>query len=136
MIRGKLLNSQIISTLAAMGHTDKITIADAGLPIPNSVKRIDIALEKGLPSFIATLTLISSNMVIEKVIMAEEIKEHNPKILEKVRGIFANQAIEIAFVSHEVFKSLSGANKAIIRTGECTPYANIMLQSGVNFEGE
>ena len=51
MIRGRLLNSEIISVLAAMGHTDQLVIADAGLPIPAAVKRIDLALEKGLPSF-------------------------------------------------------------------------------------
>lgn len=136
MIRGKLLNSDIISTLARMGHTDQITIGDAGLPIPKGVRRIDIALEKGLPSFITTLDLISSNMVIEKVILAHEIKEYNPEILEQIAVIIAGKNIEIEFVSHEFFKKLSGTNKAIIRTGECTPYANIILQSGVNFEGE
>ena len=136
MIRGRLLNSEIISVLAAMGHTDQLVIADAGLPIPDAVKRIDLALEKGLPSFDATLALIASNMVMEKVILAEEIKENNPEMLEKIKEILSDKKIEIEFVSHEYFKKLSSSSKAIVRTGECTPYANIILQSGVNFEGE
>jgi len=136
MIRGRLLNSEIISVLAAMGHTDQLVIADAGLPIPGVVKRIDLALEKGLPSFDATLALIASNMVMEKVILAEEIKENNPEMLKKIKEILSDKKIELEFVSHEYFKKLSSSSKAIVRTGECTPYANIILQSGVNFEGE
>ena len=136
MIRGRLLNSEIISVLAAMGHTDQLVIADAGLPIPAAVKRIDLALEKGLPSFDATLALIASNMVMEKVILAEEIKENNSEMLKKIKEILSDKKIEIEFVSHEYFKKLSSSGKAIVRTGECTPYANIILQSGVNFEGE
>ena len=136
MIRGRLLNSEIISVLAAMGHTDQLVIADAGLPIPAAVKRIDLALEKGLPSFDATLALIASNMVMAKVILAEEIKENNPEALKKIKEILSDKKIEIEFVSHEYFKKLSSSSKAIVRTGECTPYANIILQSGVNFEGE
>ena len=136
MIRGRLLNSEIISVLAAMGHTDQLVIADAGLPIPAAVKRIDLALEKGLPSFDATLALIASNMVMEKVILAEEIKENNSEMLKKIKEILSDKKIEIEFVTHEYFKKLSSSSKAIVRTGECTPYANIILQSGVNFEGE
>ena len=136
MIRGRLLNSEIISVLAAMGHTDQLVIADAGLPIPAAVKRIDLALEKGLPSFDATLALIASNMVMEKVILAEEIKENNSEMLKKIKEILSDKKIEIELVSHEYFKKLSSSSKAIVRTGECTPYANIILQSGVNFEGE
>ena len=136
MIRGRLLNSEIISVLAAMGHTDQLVIADAGLPIPAAVKRIDLALEKGLPSFDATLALIASNMVMEKVILAEVIKENNPEMIKTIKEILSDKKIEIEFVSHEYFKKLSSSSKAIVRTGECTPYANIILQSGVNFEGE
>lgn len=95
-----------------------------------------MALEKGLPSFDATLALIASNMVMEKVILAEEIKENNPEMLKKIKEILSDKKIEIEFVSHEYFKKLSSSSKAIVRTGECTPYANIILQSGVNFEGE
>lgn len=48
MKKGVLLNSSISSVIARLGHTDKITIADAGLPIPSSVERIDLALTQGI----------------------------------------------------------------------------------------
>jgi D-ribose pyranase len=131
MRKGKLLNSTIVSTLSKLGHTDQITIADAGLPIPDHVERIDIALIKNIPGFIETVKAIKEDLVIEKVILAEEIKSQNPLVLESLKELF--DGIEITYVSHENFKVQTEDSKAVIRTGECTPYANVILQSGVDF---
>lgn len=134
MKKGRLLNSNIINVLSKMGHTDQITIGDAGLPIPNHVTRIDIALMKGLPSFLDTVKLLNHEMIIEKIILAEEIKTQNPQVHKVLLEYFHGTPVE--YVSHESFKELTHASKAVIRTGECTPYANIILQSGVDFEGD
>lgn len=134
MKKGRLLNSEIISVLSRMGHTDQITVGDAGLPIPDQVHRIDIALMKGIPSFIETVKLLRHEMVIEKIILADEIKSHNPQIYKILLETFAD--ISIDYVSHEMLKDMTHGSKAVIRTGECTPYANIILQSGVDFTGD
>jgi len=126
-----ILNADIASVLAYMGHTDTIAIADCGLPIPKETQRIDLAIRKGLPSFLEVLDAVRDDMVIEKITLAEEIKTHNQEILVKIRERFPNTPIQ--FVSHESFKALTVHCKAIIRTGEASPYANIILHSGVNF---
>ena len=131
MRKGKLLNSEIISVLSRMGHTDQITIADAGLPISNDVKRIDLALIKNIPGFIETVKAIQEDMIIEKIIIAVEIKEHNEIVLKSLKELF--KGIEIEYVDHENFKEKTKTSKAVVRTGECTPYANVILQSGVDF---
>jgi len=133
MRKGKLLNSKIVSVLSKMGHTDQLTVGDAGLPIPDTAERIDLALVKGMPGFMETVKAIEADMVIEKVILANEIRENNPEVLEALEKLF--EGIEIEFVSHEAFKEKTGTSKAVVRTGECTPYANIILQSGVDFSG-
>jgi len=133
MRKGSLLNSSIVSVLSKLGHTDQITIADAGLPIPDHVDRIDIALIKDIPGFIDTVKAVKSDLVVEKVILAEEIKNENPQVLEAIKNLFGE--VEVDFVSHESFKELTENSKAVIRTGECTPYANIIIQSGVDFSG-
>jgi D-ribose pyranase len=51
MKRYGILNSHISKVLANLGHTDFIVIADAGLPIPDGVKKIDLAVKTGMPSF-------------------------------------------------------------------------------------
>lgn len=139
MYKSRLFNSEIIQILSKMGHTDQIAIGDAGLPIPENVKRIDLALTFGLPSFLQVFESVSESMQIEKVILAEEIFEHNPeihkKILEQIQQVkkFQKNKIDITYITHEMLKIQTNKCKAVIRTGECSPYANIVLQSGVIF---
>lgn len=133
MKKAGILNSDISRVLSYMGHTDRICIGDCGLPIPDEVERIDLALEFGVPTFIKTLEVVASDMKIEKIILAEEIKEQNPKVLSEIMELFKGQNIEIEFVSHSELKENTRTCKAVIRTGETTPYANIILQSGCIF---
>lgn len=125
------INSEIAAVLARLGHTDKIVLADAGLPIPESVKRIDLALRRGLPSLEETLKVVCQDMVCEKIYLATEISARNPVALAKIISIVGDQNIE--WLDHQEFKKLCRQARAVIRTGEMTPYANIILQSGVIF---
>lgn len=131
MKKNGILNSSISKVLSDLGHTDQITIGDLGLPIPNQVEKIDLSLKIGTPTFIEVLALFAQEMVIEKIILAEEIKEANTEQLKKIQTLFPE--IPIKFISHEAFKKQTETSKCIVRTGEATPYANIILESGVLF---
>jgi D-ribose pyranase len=131
MKKTALLNPLISGTIASIGHTEKLVIADAGLPIPDETKRIDLALTKNIPPFIATLQVVLQEMKVERVILAEEIQKAAPQLLEEIRGLLGDVPFE--FVPHETFKTMLPTAKAVIRTGEFTPYANIILVSGVVF---
>jgi D-ribose pyranase len=128
-----ILNSDISRVLSYMGHTDCIAVGDCGLPIPDEVERIDLALEFGVPSFMDVLRVIIKDMKVEKIVLAEEIREQNPKVLGEIKELFAGQELETVFVSHTELKKQTRECKAVIRTGETTPYANIILQSGCIF---
>lgn len=128
-----VLNSDISRVLSYMGHTDRIAIGDCGLPIPDEVERIDLALAFGVPSFMDTLRVVVEDMKIEKIVLAQEIKEQNPKVLQEIEELFKDQNIEVEYVSHQELKHQTLDCKAVIRTGETTPYANIILQSGCIF---
>lgn len=131
MLKGYLLNSEIIKVISEMGHTDEIVIADAGLPIPKGVKRIDLALINGTPSFLEVLETLLKTYECEEYFLAREIVENNPKINENIKKLLINKKEN--YVNHEEFKIRCQNAKAIIRTGECTPYANVILKSGVIF---
>lgn len=133
MKKAGILNSDISRVLSYMGHTDRIAIGDCGLPIPDEVERIDLALKFGVPTFMETLATVAGDMKIEKIILAEEIKQQNPQVLGQIEALFDGQSIETQFVSHAELKALTHDCKAVIRTGETTPYANIILQSGCIF---
>lgn len=127
-----IVNSEISTILGHMGHTDTITVADAGLPIPKDVYKIDLAFKRGEPSFLDVLVEIVKDMVIEKVYIAQEMIQENPQVYSQLKDLLKDTEFEIC-ENHEEFKAKSNKSRAIVRTGEITPYANIILQSGVFF---
>lgn len=139
MKKHMLLNAPVSHVIATMGHTDQLAIGDAGLPIPAGVIRIDLAVCQGVPAFMDVLTATTSEMQIEKALMAQEFMEVSPDLHAEVQTHLqwlADQQghdIEIEYVTHEEFKRMTQDCKAVVRTGECTPYANVILVSGVTF---
>jgi len=124
-----ILNPQINRVISEMGHRDMLIIADAGLPIPREVERIDLILKCGIPSFKEVLSAVLPEMEIEEAYLANEITEKNSQMFDFI----SSQVKNLHFIAHEDFKELSRKARAIIRTGECSSYANIILISGVTF---
>lgn len=133
MKKAGILNSDISRVLSYMGHTDTICIGDCGLPIPDEVERIDLALKFGVPTFMETLKVVKEDMKIEKIVLATEIKEQNKQVLSEIEELFKDEGIEVEYVPHVELKAQTKNCKAVIRTGETTPYANVILQSGCIF---
>lgn len=131
MKKGVLLNSDISSVIANMGHTDMLVISDCGLPIPETAKKIDISLTKGTPGLIETMKAVLSELEVEEAIIAEETLEKSNEFFKELKEQLGN--IPVKFVKHEEFKLITVSARACIRTGECIPYANIILKSGVTF---
>ena len=139
MKSGRLLHSELSAVVARMGHGDALVIADAGLPVPSGPVRIDLALTRGIPSFLATLETVLEELRIERVVLAEEIQTRNPDQFAEIERILTayrlrtGAAVELTLVPHEEFKRRTCASLAVVRTGECTPYSNVILHSGVVF---
>lgn len=132
MKKGKLIHSELSYTVASLGHMDKLVIADSGLPVPGHVKKIDLALTQGVPGFMETLQTVLSECCVEKAWIADEVKVNNPSVHQQISNALAQIPIET--VSHAHFKQMVTDNATVVvRTGECTPYANVILQSGVAF---
>ncbi|WP_096435857.1 D-ribose pyranase [Alteribacter populi] len=129
MKKNGILNRDIASLLAKLGHTDRIAIADCGLPIPDHVPCIDLSIRQGTPSFLEVLSEVLDDMAVERLYIAKEMQIHNPKVQQEMNKF----DVLVNYYSHEDFKKELHHVKAIIRTGENTPYANVILQSGVIF---
>ncbi|MDO7786049.1 D-ribose pyranase [Desulforamulus aquiferis] len=125
-----ILHRDLAALIASMGHGDSIVIGDSGLPVPPGVKCIDLAVYKGVPPFFAVLDAILSEMVVERAVVALEL-ENNKAFTEQV--IHKLAPVKIELISHDDLKNISKESRAVIRTGEWTPYANIVLYSGVAF---
>ncbi len=131
MKKDRLLNPGIVSKIASLGHTEYLCICDCGLPIPKDVEVIDISVTAGLPKFLDVLQVVSEELVIESVIVASELETVNPALLNQVCRAVGNLPVEK--ILHEDFKKRVGGAKCVIRTGETSSYANIILVGGVNF---
>jgi D-ribose pyranase len=110
---------------------DTLVIADAGLPIPPETQRIDLALTEGIPSFLDTLRVVLTEMELERAIVAEEMLDASPQVYEAIKEMLGDVPIET--VTHLIFKEQTRSARAVIRTGEFTPYANVILTAGVVF---
>lgn len=129
-----ILNSHIAKVLCDLGHTDQICVGDCGLPVPEGVAKIDLALKLGQPTFIDVVREIATYMEIQKVYVAKETETKNPKQWQDLHEVFPEDKVEwVVLDSHEIFKQQTKKSKVIIRTGEITPFSNIILESGVIF---
>ena len=131
MYHGGVLNGEINRILGNLRHTDRICIADCGLPLPEGVEVVDLCVRLGQPSFLAVLKEITEHFDAEKIVLADEIEEQNQTLYSALQKQFADVSAEL--VPHEEFKRLTGSCAAVIRTGENHPYANIILQSSCIF---
>ena len=81
-----LLNAPISRVVSLLGHGDALCVGDAGLPVPNCVERIDLAVYAGLPSFLDTLSAITSEMSVERVVIASELLDGQPVLYNHFFG--------------------------------------------------
>lgn len=126
-----ILNAQLAGYIAALGHKDLFMIGDAGMPIPKGIPIVDLALCGGVPTFRQTMDAILEETEVEFYTVAEEIQKKNPILLEYIQNKLPD--IQSEMVPHLTLKEMSTKIKFAIRTGEFTPYPNIILRAGVAF---
>ena len=150
-----ILNPQLAELVAEMGHGDILLIADRGIPFPQHDQTvcIDLSIKEGMPTVKDIMEVVLSELEIESVIIAEETKEVSPQVYQEFKEILdkidnKGNPIREENIRHIDFKNifltgqpvhpdaidLTGREvKGIVRTGQFTPYAYIMLVAGVNF---
>ena len=123
-----MINAPLSRVVALLGHSDSLVIADAGLPIPDQVERIDLALKRGIPGFLETLEVVLSEMYAERAIVADEMLEFSAEIHKNVQQLLGDAPVDS--LPHTEFKEMTRHAKAVVRTGEFTPFSNIILIAG------
>src|SRR2546425_9421908 len=102
MKKSGILHPELMRVIASMGHTDRLVIADSGLPIPPSVLRIDFALSSGVPTFAQTLQAVLHELQVESATGAEEMGELSPALYQAMQHVLG--ATPLQHLSHEQFK--------------------------------
>ena len=129
MKRGGIINAQLAGALARLGHTDTLVVCDAGLPIPRGPEVVDLAFRLGIPGFGPVLEGILEELVVEEAVAAREVEGANPDC----HALLASRLPELKLVPHWELKLRAADARLVVRTGEATPYSNVILRCGVPF---
>ncbi|MEV8265992.1 D-ribose pyranase [Microbacterium sp. NPDC076911] len=127
------INPALSRVISETGHTDLIVVTDAGLPIPAGAERIDLAYRPGSPPFFDVLDTVLAELVVEGATVSAEVAERSPEVLVALRERFAAADFEIELIPHEEFKKRTHSARAFVRSGEFTPFANVILHAGVAY---
>lgn len=125
-----IINSKVSEIVANMGHKDELLITDAGFPISSTVKKADLAVRRGLPGFFDVLESILDELEVEKAVVIGGTGEENPEALERLKKSLPDY-VEFEYIPLQDFKEKAKSVKGAVRTGEVTPYCNVILVSGV-----
>ena len=131
MKKSGILNAELADTVARLGHNELIVVSDAGLPVPAHVRRVDLAVTPGVPLVETVLSLLGTEIVAERILITKEMLEHSPHVAEAVADAFAG--IPVQAIEHRELLELLPKCKAVIRTGEFSPYANVVIDCGVTY---
>ena len=128
MKRATILNRDLSAALASLGHGDLLIVCDAGFPVPNDARRIDLAVCRDLPRLEPVLEAIAAECVFEKLTVGHEVRDYNPPLHRELTRIFPGLPVE--FVPHaDIMTQLVQRAKIIVRTGAFNPWGNIVLHS-------
>ncbi len=128
MLQTAILNPALLDLLARVRHTNTLVIADWAFPFWPEIETVDIALTRGIPTVLDVLDLLTPVFKIGRIWQAEEFVTCNP---EETVTRFAKSfgSIPLTREAHIDFKKRVPQAIGLIRTGDTTPYGNIILES-------
>jgi len=129
MRAGRIWHPRLVSIMTRLGHNEMLVLADAGLPVPNGVETVDLLWGRGEPPLLGVLEAMVAEMEVDYATVASEAT--NADFLAGVQRVLAS--CPAVTVPHDELKQLTRCARAVVRTGECTPYANVILHGGVTF---
>jgi D-ribose pyranase len=137
MKKTSLLNAPLSKIIARMGHGDHLVVADSGLPIPYGRELVDLAVTPQLPRLLDVLSVILTELKVETVLVTHEMEQKSPQYYSELQKNLKKNlpGVPIEKITHARLKEITQEthNIAFVRTGEATPYANLILVAGVVF---
>jgi len=128
MLINGIVNPHVLSLVARVRHTNMLVIADAAFPFWPEIETVDVSLTKGVPTVLQVVDALLPNWKCGQVLMAAEFKDHTDR---KTQAAFvrACHGVKIDFEPHLEFKKRVPHAIGLIRTGDTTAYANMILVS-------
>jgi D-ribose pyranase len=129
MINTGILNPQILSLLARVRHTNALVISDRGFPFWPQIETVDVSVVDDLPTVLQLIAAVRANHNFTQAYMPREFQKNNSAA---TRASFAKSLAGVLtkFEPHIQFKKRVPNAIGLIRTGDTTQYANVILISG------
>ena len=128
MLKTGILNPHVLHLLARFRHTNTLVIADRGFPFWPQIQTVDISLVDGVPTVLQVLQAVRGHCVVGNAWMANEFIGANDR-RTRSRFVTALKGTSLSFEPHVDFKKRVPNGIGLIRTGDTTPYANVILES-------
>lgn len=128
MLKTGILNPAILSLLARTRHTNTLAIADRGFPSWPEIETIDISLVDDIPKVLDVLRAIRKNFVIGRIYIAVEFQNTNDANARQ-EMVLACEGLRVVEEPHSDFKRRVPDCVGLIRTGDKTQYANLIIES-------
>lgn len=127
-----IFHGELSRIIAELEHYDTILIGDAGMPCQPGAEWVDLAVCEGVPSFFDVLAAVLDELEVQRGYISAEMSEVSSNAYDHLKDLI-DDAFPLEELPHEELKKRSAHCTAHIRTGECTPYCNIILEGGVTF---
>lgn len=128
MLKTGILNPHVLHLLARFRHTNTIVIADRGFPSWPQLETVDLSLVDDVPTVLQVLSAVRAHCVIGQAWMAQEFLGANDR-RTRSRFVAALKGASLSFEPHPDFKQRVPQAIGLVRTGDTTPYANVILES-------
>jgi D-ribose pyranase len=129
MFNTRILNPALLSLLARVRHTNTLVIADRGFPCWPRVETVDVSLTDNVPTVVQVLAALRPDFRIAQAYMAREFKKAN-ETNTRLQFARALAGVAVRFEPHVNLKLRVPNAIGLIRTGDTTQYANVVLLSG------
>jgi D-ribose pyranase len=124
-----LWHAELVRLILSLRHGETVVIADAGLPVPSPTPTIDLGWARHEPRLLPVLRAVLAELVVERATIAKQADDE-----EFLIGLRAELgAVPVGRTDHEALKADCATARAVVRTGEDTPYANVILHAGIPF---
>jgi D-ribose pyranase len=128
MLKTGILNPALLSLLARVRHTNTLVIADRGFPFWPQIETVDLSLVDGVPTVLQVLDALRPNFVIGRAFAAREFTKVNSAAVQQALATRL-RGVPLVFEPHVAFKKRVPLALGLIRTGDTTQYANLILES-------
>jgi D-ribose pyranase len=128
MLQTGILNPHVLDLIARIRHTNTLVISDWAFPYWPEIETVDISLTHGIPTVLDVLDLLTPVFKIGRIWQANEfVTTNTPEMVGRFAKSFGQ--IPLTREAHVDFKKRVPHAIGLIRTGDATPYGNIILES-------